>query len=254
MVDAGQANSESHVARTARNLALGAAVGYVATTVVLLALGVLLTQVLLHGTVGVWDGHASAWFAHHRTAWLDDVTADLTKVANTSGILVVAIVVEVVLLIRRHAREACLFVVGLTVELATFLTVNTLIERPRPHVPKLDSVPSTTSFPSGHIAATITLYALIAICVARLVRSPAWHRVAWVVAIVLPLLVGFARVYRGLHHVTDVVAGAVLGIGAVLTSVLVVLHDPVRARGPAEPSPPVVDPRRPSAREHAARG
>ena len=33
-------------------------------------------------------------------------------------------------------------------------SANTLVDRPRPDVPRLDSTPSTSSFPSGHIAAT----------------------------------------------------------------------------------------------------
>jgi membrane-associated phospholipid phosphatase len=255
MVDADRASPKSSVARLARSFALGAAVGYAATTLVILALGVLLTHVLLPGTVGAWDGHASAWLARHRTPWLDDVTADLTKVANTSGVVVVAIAVEIVLLLRRHARAACVVVVGLAVELASFLTVNALIARPRPHVPKLDSVPTTTSFPSGHIAATLTLYVLIALCVVHFSRSTAWHRVAWVVAVVLPVLVGFARVYRGMHHVTDVLAGVLLGIGSVTTGLVVVQpwHDEVRRELPEPFEPEPVEVHR-GVRAHAQAG
>lgn len=262
MADADRASPvspTSNVAHTAKSFVLGAVAGYLATTLVLLGLGLLLVHVLLHGAIGAWDGHTSAWLARHRTPWVNDVTADLTKLANTSGILVVALAVVAGLLIRRHVREACLFVVGLSVELATFLTVNSLIDRPRPHVPKLDSVPTTTSYPSGHIAATLTLYVLIAVCVGRLLRSSRWPRVvAWVFAIALPALVGFARVYRGMHHVTDVVAGALVGIGAVLTAVLVVLQEEGRPR-PDELEPPAREPvggesRVPAEREYAVPG
>ena len=244
------------IARTAGVLALGALIGYVVVSLVLLGIGMLLMHVLLHGALGKWDVHANAWFAHRRTPWLNDVTSELTRLANTLGVVVVAAIVEVVLLIRRHAREALLLLVGLPVELATFLTVNTLIDRPRPSVPKLDSVPSTASFPSGHIAATLTLYVLIAVCVTRLARSTAWHRIAWTVAVALTLLVGFARVYRGLHHVTDVVAGLILGIGAVVTAYLDVRYEARTAdRGvtaPRERSAAAASPRRvPPAHAHA---
>ena len=57
----------------------------------------------------------------------------------------------------------------------------------------------------------------------------------------------FARVYRGLHHVTDVVAGAVLGVGAVLTSLVVVLDEQEWPRHPAAAD-------RPDDREHAVPG
>ena len=39
---------------------------------------------------------------------------------------------------------------------------------------------------------------------------------AWAVAIVVPVFVAFARMYRGLHHPLDVAGGLVVGIGALL--------------------------------------
>jgi hypothetical protein len=40
--------------------------------------------------------------------------------------------------------------------------------------------------------------------------------VAWVLAFVLPVVVAVSRLYRGMHHLTDVLASVVLGIGAVV--------------------------------------
>ena len=39
---------------------------------------------------------------------------------------------------------------------------------------------------------------------------------AWIVAIVIPVFVALARMYRGMHHPLDVAGGVVVGIGAVL--------------------------------------
>ena len=68
------------------------------------------------------------------------------------------------------------------------------------------------SFPSGHIAATIVLYGLIAVF-ARQLGAPQWAQVLitlW--AVVASLAVGWARMYRGMHHPIDVVAGGLLGL------------------------------------------
>jgi undecaprenyl-diphosphatase len=46
--------------------------------------------------------------------------------------------------------------------------------------------------------------------------------IAWPVAAVLALGVAFARAYRGMHHVTDVVAGVTLGLAALAVSLLAV--------------------------------
>ncbi len=48
----------------------------------------------------------------------------------------------------------------------------------------------------------------------------------------MPAAVGFARVYRGMHHPTDVVAGALMGV-AVLAVALVAVRAAKVASAPA---------------------
>lgn len=47
------------------------------------------------------------------------------------------------------------------------------------------------------------------------------RRAVWAVAAATAIGVGFSRVHRGLHHPTDVVAGALLGLGCLLVAVVV---------------------------------
>jgi undecaprenyl-diphosphatase len=82
----------------------------------------------------------------------------------------------------------------------------------------LDGQMPTSSFPSGHIAATTCLWVAIAIVATPRVRQ--WWR--WVfpaLAVVMPALVALSRMYRGEHHPTDVL-GALL-LAACWVSVLV---------------------------------
>jgi undecaprenyl-diphosphatase len=39
---------------------------------------------------------------------------------------------------------------------------------------------------------------------------------AWALAILVPVFVAFARMYRGMHHPLDVAGGSLIGIGALL--------------------------------------
>jgi len=61
------------------------------------------------------------------------------------------------------------------------------------------------SFPSGHSSNAATIYGSLAVHE----KNRRW---LWVLAIVLPLLVGFSRVFVGAHFPTDVIWGWVLGI------------------------------------------
>jgi undecaprenyl-diphosphatase len=97
-------------------------------------------------------------------------------------------------------------------ELSLFLASAALVDRERPDVPHLDGRLPTSSFPSGHVAATICLYSAIAIIF--LPRTRAWWRWLLVAAAVLmPLWVTLSRMYRGMHHPTDIIGAVLLAAG-----------------------------------------
>jgi undecaprenyl-diphosphatase len=101
------------------------------------------------------------------------------------------------------------------------------VGRPRPAVPRLDGSPVDSSFPSGHAAAA-TCYAAMAVVVFWHTRARVWRTVAVVLAVLVPVIVGVARMYRGMHHLTDVAGGIVLGAATVTITVLVVTRAEAR--------------------------
>ena len=196
--------------------------GYLAVVSSLVLAGLFLTRVLLHGTIGRWDDTSTRWLSNHRTGALDAVTAVGSRSADTFGILAVAVLVLAVLWARHRWDQMAVLITALTLELSAFLAVNALVGRDRPAVARLGSTPTTSSFPSGHTAATLVLYGAIAIFVSATVRSMVWRVLAWLGAALFPVVVGFSRVYRGLHHPTDVIFGYVLGAAVLWVAFLAV--------------------------------
>jgi undecaprenyl-diphosphatase len=213
--------------------------GYCVLTIAMLAMGFTLTHAL-EGSVGGWDEHVNRWFADHRTETWNQITGTATWFVNTVPAIGIAAVICAVLALRRRWREATMLVLALVLELAVFLSVTWIIDRPRPDVVRLDATPSTASFPSGHTAAATVLFAGLAIIITCCTRNTAIRVAFYVLAVTVAVLIGFARVYRGMHHPSDVMVGAVLGAGSLLVAVLTVRASAprgVKSTGETAPRP-----------------
>jgi undecaprenyl-diphosphatase len=194
-----------------------AGIGYLALTATLLALGLLLTHVL-NGSVGRWDEHVNEYLARHRTSGWNDITKVATAAFNTEPVILAAAAVVGLLALRHRWREAAFLTLALLIEITVFLSVTFVVGRPRPDVVRMNSTPATSSFPSGHTAAATVLFLAIAVIVVCYTTN-VWARiVAALFAIVVPIAVGYGRVYRGLHHPTDVFVGALYGIACVVVA------------------------------------
>ena len=114
-------------------------------------------------------------------------------------------------LLTRDKRAAMAPVAALALETACFMASAELVKRPRPAAVWRPERPhATSSFPSGHTAAAFALHGTLADLL-----DTCGVRGAGVVGPVfryaLPAAIAFSRIYRGQHHISDVVAGAVLG-------------------------------------------
>jgi undecaprenyl-diphosphatase len=167
-----------------------------------------------------WEDSVNQWFYAARTPTLDTVSHIGSYLADTITCIVLLVVVTVALrLWLGRWRESWTLFAAIVGELLVFLVVTAVVNRPRPDVPLLDAAPPTSSFPSGHTAAAVAFYGCLAVIVLRQLR-PRWLAVTIATLLCLvPLVVGISRLYRGMHHPTDVVFGA-LGGGLWLALVL----------------------------------
>jgi membrane-associated phospholipid phosphatase len=207
---------------------LAAAIGgYAALVAAMVAMGLLLTHVILPiGSVSAWDEHVNDWLAEHRTTNLEH----LSWIGSTlAGGLVIPVVIGfflVTFLALRRWRLAAFVLFAVAIESGAYRATTMFVHRDRPTVDRLESLPVDASFPSGHTAAALALYGgLLLLLISRVRRVPV-AVVAWPLIVLFPIFVAWARMYRGMHHTTDSIAGVVLGIGA-----LVVIVFATRAAG-----------------------
>jgi undecaprenyl-diphosphatase len=167
-----------------------------------------------HG-IGHADEHVNAWLAHHRTPARNDISYWLSGVGDVYAIPAIVALTALVACVLRKWRVAGFIVAVIAIEAATYRVATLVIHRHRPRVPRLDDLPVNASYYSGHTAASVAVYCGVALLLTAWIRRT-WARVViWIVAIAIPMLVGLSRLYRGMHHPTDVAAGALVGLGTI---------------------------------------
>ena len=130
---------------------------------------------------------------------------------------------------RRLPRLAAF--VAITPLLSSVLnsTVKALVHRARPVLSDPIAHAPGASFPSGHAQSAIVGYGVLLLVFMPVLRG-LWRRVAVIVAVGLVLAIGLSRVTLGVHYVSDVTAGYVLG-AAWLTGMTAVFSAWRRERG-----------------------
>jgi membrane-associated phospholipid phosphatase len=106
------------------------------------------------------------------------------------------------------------------------LLLKALFARPRPYFEQPLLLETYYSFPSGHAMEAVVLYGTLAYFAVLALRT--WRaRAAIIVGTsLLVLLIGFSRVYLGVHYFSDVVAG--LAAGGVWLSTCITVMEFVR--------------------------
>jgi membrane-associated phospholipid phosphatase len=190
----------------------------------MVVLGYLLTRPWHHTAFERRDAWINRYLAEHRTSLVNTVTHAVTYASDTYTVIIVGLVFFVGMRLRLGRwRESMFLLAAIVGEVLIFISTTLVIHRPRPPVHRLDVVPPTSSYPSGHVAASIVLYAGLAIIALR-TSTRKWLRVLAVgTAVLIPIGVAFSRLYRGMHYPSDVLAGALLAFLWLTVTVSVVL-------------------------------
>jgi undecaprenyl-diphosphatase len=150
---------------------------------------------------------------------------------------VVVIAAAVWLWVRGARRVAVWAATTIIVGGLLGLALKIIVSRARPSLPDPVALAPGEAFPSGH-ALHVTLGTGVLVLLV-LPRLPAWGRLlTWAIAWFLVVSVAYTRVALGVHWVSDVVAGVMLGV-AVLAGTVAAFETWRREQGRRPLTPPV---------------
>ncbi len=216
-----------------------AAVRVIGPAVVLFA-AIVATGFLITGPLGGLEGEVAVnrdlQQGSSRSPLWDTITGVWSHMGNTEYVIAVCVIACGIIVWRtRQWWYAIVPAIAISLQATVFVIASAIVGRTRPDVPKLDPAPPTSSYPSGHVGASTALYLTFAFMAQRI--ESAWlRRLVTALCILVPILVSYARLYRGMHHLTDVLVGAVNGIVCALLAWYW-----LRRRGSGAPSRTTVD-------------
>lgn len=178
-----------------------------------------ITEEVLQQEFHYIDVFISQYVYTFRTPWL---TTSMLLVTTLGSLFVLALVslISIAFLLRKHKKEAILF--SLTVIMGIFLNtaLKTAVQRPRPDLSPL-VIEKMSSFPSGHAMNAFIFFALLSFFSFHFFRNKRATVVITLLSGICVLLVGFSRVYLGVHYASDVVGGYVAGFWWFVTVLLI---------------------------------
>jgi len=179
-----------------------------------------------------YDGmhQADVWvkthMPHWHIVWLTPWVERLTHMNGFLGAGLFGLLVTGVLVWRKWYREIGFFWVVTLGSVGLFIALKKSIGRVRPDAQLLEV--GSYAFPSGHTTmATAMAFALYFMFAPRL--SSALKTVLWMGALLWALLIGSSRLYLGVHWLSDVLGGFVLGVWWV--TLVRLIYPPFPAKG-----------------------
>lgn len=157
-----------------------------------------------------FDAPLAAFLASDRSDAMIGFFTTITKAGDLLVVLTLAALMSIVFLRTHHPRYVFAFLVVALGSALTNGVLKVLFALPRPTDPIALVTIDSFSFPSGHSAVSFAVYGFL-IFLALHRKASTTQKAAAAFLAVLILLIGFSRLYLGVHYLSDVLGGFLVG-------------------------------------------
>ncbi len=150
------------------------------------------------------------FFYSFRNPFLNEIMIVVSFLGD-QVIIVLGIVITMLLVIKKHTREALLFFFLLGMGYMLDVLLKNSMHRPRPQFHPL-VLETDYSFPSGHAMLSLVFYTTLSYLVYHFTKNLTYTIISVSVAALIILSIGISRIYLGVHYPSDVLGGYFSGL------------------------------------------
>lgn len=162
--------------------------------------------------IHVYDPQILQWFVSLRSPLANASAIDITALGSPSVLTLFSIVsVGLLLILKNYMAAIYITVSSIGAGLGTVF-IKSILERDRPDVVQRLVEVSGMSYPSGHSFGAAAFYFSVAIVLSSYIKNFKMRVGLFTFASFFIGLIGFSRMYLGVHYPTDVLSGVLLGI------------------------------------------
>ncbi|MEA3012530.1 MAG: undecaprenyl-diphosphatase [Sphingomonadales bacterium] len=143
--------------------------------------------------------------------WLRRTLGDITALGGSPVLTLLTLISAGYLVAARKAATAAFLVAAISTGAIASTLLKLLFARARPDLVAHLVETYSTSFPSGHAMNSAITFLTLGALLARAEANRAVRIYLMSVAVFLTLIIGFSRVYLGVHWPSDVIAGWCVG-------------------------------------------
>jgi len=195
-------------------------------TVILLLIGVnlvMLSELAEHTvnseTFKEVDMQVTAWFFDFRTPFLNKAFYYFTQIGTVYGVTAGTIIAGLILLWQKRGFHLLALLISVLGSSLSMYYSKIYFHRERPLNVAYYTPENSFSFPSGHATSAMALAGLLCYFFLIEIENKKLRLALFLLGVSYILLIGLSRIYLGVHFLTDVTAGYLLGLIWVIVAI-----------------------------------
>lgn len=173
-----------------------------------ISLFIIITILVLTKLTNQLDENIASYIIGIQSTKLTKIMTDITNIGRAYSLIAISLLL---LFLIKDKRKPVMIIINLVSVFLISQIFKLIFRRPRPNGIFL-AYATGYSYPSGHAMVSIAYFTFIAYLLCHIIKRKSLKLLTILLTSILICLIGFSRLYLGVHYFTDIIAGFSLGI------------------------------------------